>query len=422
MTKGRDGLSLTHEAGSTRRALRAAAGAVIALAAVVGMTSVSFGFSGGLSEPVVVTNSGAQLAGTISTFPAGVKKNVKPATKIAGASISFFGSAVPAEDALAGVNVNPTNGPGVVGAIYSLSDLSVLGGPDVLSGWASGATSSSTAVVGMITFATTDVPPVPIIPLATPEDLDFALIDTGAGPTAVTTGDFFVTNWLGGPTVGTPGPGSVIHFPGNAGTALNPLGLITNPFGAAPPEIPALVLQDSTTGPFACAPGVSTQLLGPVGIRLDALNNIWVVNSGLNGLGPSFITEYAPGSFGCTPPINVIGLGTLVSGAFLAIDGEGDLWVTDTLQNAVFEFAPDGTLLTEIAGKKTKIHDPMGIAIGTTGGVEDVLVANNGGGAGAGIFEFENADDGGFLNIKSSTRLQGRKTGLNQPVGLAIIP
>lgn len=409
MTHGRDGFSLAR---GVMNARRVAAGAVMTLAAVVGLTSASFA-AGGLGETVVVTNSGGQLAGSVSTFNAGTKKNIKPNAKITNADISFFGSAVPALDVLAGVNVNPTVGPGSANVTYVLSNLSVLGGPDVLSGFAAGATGSSTAVVGTITFADPGTGTV-LVPLSKPQDLDFALLHTGAGPVAVAVGDVFVGNWTGG-----EGTGSVIHFPPNVGTVTNPLGLIVNPFGAVPPEIPALTLQDSTTGPFTCAPGVSTELLGPVGVRLDSLNNIWVVNSGFGGAFPSYITEYAPGSFGCTPPINVIGLGTLVNGAFLAIDPEGDLWVTDTTQNAVFEFAPDGTLLTEIAGKKTKLHSPMGIAIGTTGGTEDVLVAND---IGGGIFEFENADDGGFLNIHATSRLQGKKTGLNQPVGLAIIP
>ena len=413
MTHGRDGFSLAR---GVMNARRVAAGAVMTLAAVVGLTSASFA-AGGLGETVVVTNSGGQLAGSVSTFNAGTKKNIKPNAKITNADISFFGSAVPALDVLAGVNVNPTLGPGSANVTYVLSNLSVLGGPDVLSGFAAGATGNSTAVVGTITF-TDPGSGVLVVPLSKPQDLDFALSHTGVGPEAVGTGDVFVSNWTGG----EGGLGSVIHFPHDVGTVANPLGLILNPFGPVPPEIPALVLQDSTlspTNPFGCPAGVSTNLLGPVGVRLDSLNHIWVVNSGFGGAFPSYVTEYAPGSFGCTPPINVIGLGTLINGAFLAIDPEGDLWVTDTTQNAVFEFAPDGTLLTEIAGKNTKMRSPMGIAIGTTGGTEDVLVANN---IGGGILEFENADDGGFLNIHATSRLQGARTGLNQPVGIAIVP
>jgi hypothetical protein len=399
-----------------------------------------------LDDTVIVTNQSSPLAGSISTFQANSDKamNIKPSAVISGtclkangpdcvsASINFFGALVPALDVLTAVHVNPTAGPGAVNTTYALSDLSLLGGPDVLSAFAPGATGNSTAIAGTITFSlvpTAGASPIPLVPLHMPQDLDFALSATAAVTpgTAVAIGDVFVSNYLGGgvvPPATTP-LGSVIHFPPNVGTALNPLGLIANPFGAKPAEIPALVLQDSVlsaTNPFGCSKGVSTHLLGPVGVKLDAKNDIWVVNSGFRGVAPSYITEYAPGSFGCTPPINVIGLGKLVSGGYLAIDPDGDLWVTDLTQNAVFEFSPKGAVLTTIQGKRTGLRSPMGIALGVVSKTEptpNVYVANNQGGN---ILEYENADDGGLLNIKTEGRIQGTKAGINGPVGVAVFP
>jgi hypothetical protein len=409
MTQGRNGFSLAHRAALI----------VAGLAAVIMMTSTSYA----LDDSVIVTSQGGLLAGTVSTFKANGHKamNIHPSAVIGGnASISLAGSAVPAMDVLTGINVNPTNGPGVFGASYVLSDLDLLGGPDVMSVWSPGATGNGTAIAGTITFALSGVP---IVPFSMPQDVDFALTPFSEGPvgTAVAIGDVFVSNYSGGPEK----TGSVIHFPANVGTLLNPFGLIKNPFGATPAQIPALVLQDSVfdpvTNPFGCAAGATTSLLGPVGARLDADNNIWVVNSGFRGAFPSYITEYPPGSFGCTPATNAldpVGIGTLVSGGFLAIDAEGDLWVTDLAQKAVFEFSQKGVVLATIEGNKTGLASPMGIALGPQAS-PNVYVADEKAGA---ILEYEDAEDGGLLNIRTAARIQGKKTGINQPVGVAVLP
>ena len=414
MTQGRDGFSLA----------RRAALIVAALAAVVLMTSTSYAIDDG----VIVTSQGGLLAGSIATFNANGHKaqNIRPTTLISSASIPL---GAPSTDVLTGVNINPTNGPGVFGASYVLSDLKFLGGPDVMSVFSPGATGRTTAIAGTLTLAV-GTPPVLLTPFSLPQDVDFAIAPfTGGGAgTDVAVGDVFVTNYTGGPDLvsGTAGPGSVIHFPPDVGTATNPFGLITNPFGMTPPEIPALVLQDSVfdavTNPFGCAPGVSTLLAGPVGVRIDPnTDNMWVVNSGFRGVLPSYITEYPPGAFGCTAPTNAlapVGFGTLVSGGYLAMDGAGDLWVTDLTQRAVFEFSQAGVLLAQIQGKKTGLASPMGIGVGPEPN-PNVYVADEKAG---GIFEYENAEDGGLLNIRTAARIQGKKTKINQPVGLAVLP
>ena len=415
MMQGRDGFSLAH-----RAALM-----IAAVAAVVVMASTGYA----LEDSVIVTNQGGLLAGTIATFNANTNnaKNIKPAGVISNATVPVTLApgvvvTLPVADVLTGVRVNPTNGPGITNASYVLSDLAVLapGSPDILAFFSQGVFGSGTSAVGgTFTFAdTSTTPPTPIVQLALPQDIAFATSAFSGGPvgTDVAIGDLFVSNYAGGAT------GSVIHFPGNVGTVANGLGLIPNPFGATPPVIPSLVLEDSTfdamTNPFGCMAGVSTGLLGPVGVGLDAENNIWVANSGFRGAFPSYITEYPPGSFGCTPPTATIGLGTLVSAGFLAVDPDGDLWVTDLSQNAVFEFSQAGAVLTTIQGKKTGLKSPMGIALGNET-VPIVYVANEGGGN---ILEYADAEDGGLLNTRTFGRIQGKKTKIRQPVGVSVIP
>jgi hypothetical protein len=425
MTHGKDGFSLAHRAalmiGSVRRALAA----MVATFAVIAIASTGYALD---NATVIEADQGAGLVGlngSINTYPVSPNKSIKPSSQIQEANINFFGAAVPAEDTLTGVAINPTTANGLnPGAIYTLSNLSFLGGPDVLAGFTAGSNGSPTAAVGLITFSETlpDGTVVPIIQLAAPQALTFATAASGAGtPEAVAVGDFFVSNLLGG-----EGAGSVAHFPGDAGTGSNPLGLIVNPFGADPPEIPSLVLQDSVlsaSNPFGCPMGVSTDLFFPVGVGLDSANNIYVANSGhllLAGIGsPGFITVYPPGSFGCTPPTGLIGAGLLNTPTYLAVDSADHIWVTDTGLNAIFGFSPAGALIAEIRGKKTQLKSPMGIAaIDTVDGLE-LIVANNGKGN---ILEFEPALNGTVQNIKPVERIQGKKTKLILPVGIAAIP
>ena len=414
MTQGRDAFSLAHRAALI----------VAALAAMVVMASTSYA----LDDTVVVTNQGALLAGTILSFDAnGHKaKNIKPTTRIVTAGVPGLS----VTDVLTGIGINPTNGSGVFDSAYVLSDFDFLApgvAPAIMSIFAPGATGTNVTPIGLT--LTTVVSGVLVVPLALPQDVTFSVLATTGGPvgTDVGVGDVFVSNFDGGPGIPTtPGPGSIVHFPPDVATALNPAGLITNPFGMTPAQIPALVLQDSVfdpmTNPFGCATGVTTGLAGPVGVRLDTSNNIWVVNS-----GTADILEYPPGAFGCTPATNAatpVGAGTLVRPGYLAIDALGDLWVTDlgvkgVQRPAVFEFSPSGALLATIQGKKTGLKSPMGIALGGNPSNPNVYVADVGAGA---ILKYEGAEDGGLLNIKTATRIQGNKTKMNQPVDLAIIP
>src|SRR5262249_12315721 len=225
---------------------------------------------------------------------------------------------VPGENVLTGVGVSPFPVGGVTNGIYALSNLSFLapGAPDVIGGWAPNSTGNTQAFAGLITFSLDLGPPIGVvdfIPLHLPQAITFLSV---APEDILPLGTFYVSNLVGG-----AGLGSVIMFPPDAGTPGNPLGTLNG--------LPAPVLSVLT-----CAAGApTTGLLLPVGVALDSLGHLFVVNSGA-GAGTSYVTEYAFGAAGCTPPINLFGAGTLVRGAYAATDGNDNLWVTDLGQNA----------------------------------------------------------------------------------------
>ncbi|MGH7780805.1 MAG: hypothetical protein ACREQR_13355 [Candidatus Binataceae bacterium] len=425
--------------------------AVVASMAVVGSTTTSYAQSKtnalrkvGTPESIVVTNNGALFVGTIETFAAGSRKNTKPVAVIKGATGSVPGlgvTGVPAEDVLAGVAVNPnpvtaiTGGTPVNGAIYVASDLSIgaAGAPDSISGFPPGTQVNGSPIAFMITLPADTfclvpgVPPAceveyPGNPIVKPEGIAFLPLTTAfESPFPGAPGDYYVTQLRGGeldPLTGLPAAGdvgSVLEYAASAGTAADPI----------PNSAPVGEIEDLAT--CTSDGGAATLLFGPVGVARDSSNNIWVVNSGLGlGLG-SYVTEYPAGSASLTPllpipptcvtPIGFVGAGVLEEGEFDVISPiDGGLWVSDVLQNAVFEFDPDGdgSVVTEIAGKRSRLKAPMGVAMNAEG---DLYVANNERNQ---VLMFEDPSFGGLLNVKPNINLHGNRTGLHQPVGVAL--
>ncbi|GEM_PF-2595070 len=390
MTHGRDGFSLAHRAAlMAAKALRAVA--VGAVAAVITSLAVATNsYAAGPIDPLAVTNANSLLQGSISTFAAGSKKNVKPDTLISGGPLipGFSATQIPG-----GIAVSPATG-----ALYITNNLSILAAgllPDFVEGFAPNATGASGPIAAIpLVSAACDAP-------ATggacfPQDVAF--VSTGGG-----LGEFYVSQFTGGPA----SVGNVILYPPDAGGPTNPLG------------IPLGIIPDTLT----CSAGGSpdTALLLPVGVATDDAGNVYVANAGAPAGAPAYVTEYPAGVTGCVAPINQVGANTLVQAGFVAVDPAGNIWVSDLAQNAVFEFSPAGDVLTTIAGKKTQIHSPMGIAISPTGislGVEDLYVASNRSGA---ILLFEDVGSGGLLNIHPVQALKGKKTKLNLPVGVAVM-
>src|SRR5262245_47202304 len=83
----------------------------------------------------------------------------------------------------------------------------------------------------------------------------------------------------------------------------------------------------------------------------------------------------------------------------VAVDAAGDVFVADTLNNAVKEVLPDGTIKTIGSG----FNSPVGVAVDAAG---DVFVADNGNSA-----VYEVLPDGTIKAIGS---------GFNSPVGVAV--
>ena len=456
MTQERDGFSLAHRAAlmtvGVKRALATVLTvAVIASLAVVGTTTTSYAqgkkgaLSLGLESGIVVTNNGALLVGTIVTFPAGAKRGTKPSAIIKGATGSFVGTPVPAEDSLSGVAVspNPLNDNGspfpTANAIYAASDLSVLapGAPDIVSAWTAGSTGTTPPIAFMLSFSTCVVETSAgcayffANPMSIPEGFAFIPVAAGGDGGPGTGGDFYVTQYTGAEFdnsgVSNPtgkiasGAGSVLEYSPIAGTGSGA--------NQAESTFPLGEILDTV----ACtSDGTPTALLGPVGVALDSSNNIWVVNAGFPTLStPSYVTEYAAGSSSidpltqaptgtCVTPINLVGLKVLEEGEYDVISPiDGSLWVSDVKQNSVFEFdvadGGPGTVETTIAGKHSRLKAPMGIAMDAVG---DLYVANNERNQ---ILEFEDPALGGLLNVKPNVIVQGRKTQLHQPVGVALV-
>jgi hypothetical protein len=363
---------------------------------------------------------------------------------LAGGTGSFAGTPLPTHFSLSGVavDINPLNVVNepqpISDAIFVASDLSVAsaGAPDIVEAWAPGATGNTPPIAMMITFLTcveTDSAGDCIFfegnPMAIPEGIAFIPGETDdvASTNAVSEGpgdpgDFYVTQLTGAPfdndtgAFDPPGAGSVLEYLPFAGTGTG-LDQVESTF-----TVGELVDSD-------CAEDESTDLFGPVGIALDSSNNLWVVNSG-DGTGTSYVTEYPAGAGAefvgegqCTPPIDLVGDGVLEQGEYDAISPiDGSLWVSDLNLNSVFEFdigdgfsGGDGAVVTTIAGKHSRLKGPMGIAMDADG---DLYVANN---LRNQVLEFEDPAFSGLLNVKPDVILQGAKTRLNQPVGVALI-
>jgi hypothetical protein len=220
---------------------------------------------------------------------------------------------------------------------------------------------------------------------------------------------FYVANFTGDPKPANAG--SVLLFPAIAGTSTwtgNLLGTIHNTLVCKALGLP------------------QTALLLPVGVATDTAGNAYVANFGDAALGaPAYVTEYtlakaAISTTGCFAPANLVGLGILKSANGVAVDTKGNIWVSDSIANAIFEFSPAGAVLTEIFGKKTTLDNPVGIALSPSGlkaGVDDLYVANSQRGS---ILLFQNVNSIGVQkNLKGIQVLKGPKTKLTTPIGIA---
>ena len=120
--------------------------------------------------------------------------------------------------------------------------------------------------------------------------------------------------------------------------------------------------------PTASISGPLTGLSEPEGIAVDASDNVVVGNFG-NGVSGRTVTDYAHGATGNVAPGTTIGGTTtgLVQPEGIALDGSGNVFVSDRNTQAVFEFASgangDVAPITAISGVNTRLSGPEGVAL-----------------------------------------------------------
>lgn len=135
----------------------------------------------------------------------------------------------------------------------------------------------------------------------------------------------------------------------------------------------------SPTGEFIAASPPNVGLLEPWGVAADSLGNVFVADTWNHRIvqldsdlrfvrawgGPSASDQ-------STDPLPL----ELYGPRGIAVDGEGNIWVTDTGHNRVLKFSPDGEPLAQFGGPGSEpgqFNEPVGIAIASGG---DLLVAD----------------------------------------------
>src|SRR5271156_822254 len=126
---------------------------------------------------------------------------------------------------------------------------------------------------------------------------------------------------------------------------------------------------------------LTTDMAAPGGIARDASGKIYVTNSATNT-----VTVYAANASGNVPPLAVIGGSKtrLASPNGIALDAAGTIYVlnnADYPKGNITVYPPLATStgilneapIAEIAGSKTRLDDPTGVAVDSQG---DIYVAN----------------------------------------------
>jgi hypothetical protein len=196
--------------------------------------------------------------------------------------------------------------------------------------------------------------------------------------------DIYVTNAGGGPS----GNGSItIYAPGSSGDVAPtatidgsstylyaPVGLTLDSSGNIYVANLANYITVYAAGsvgdaaPSAVIDGAYTGLTIPYDVALDSSANIYVANSS-NAYGPYHLTVYAAGSNGDTPPARLIaGKKTKLSQPLgIALDAAGNTYTTDDRNNSITVYAAgangDAKPTMTIKGEETRLKSPVGIAV-----------------------------------------------------------
>ena len=441
MTQGRDGISLAHRAAlrfwEVARQLSVVA-ALFTVAALLAATADP-SYAGGkknkatsdrtLEDTVVVSNNGAILGGSLTTYTAGSGANAKPLFEVKG-NHTLMG--------LGGVQGNAQSSlDGHIVVTSSAADLVMSFGPG-----SNGNTAPDTVLVGGLigppATPTGASPTGIIIPQGATFQNPFRRVSANQ-PQSLLDEDIFANSNFGNIVVADENYlGEPIPCPNKGVT----IGTITEFFrtdtGFAHPLENSPVFEipfPPATGFFsvnATIAGCNTALDGPIGVAFDGNGNLFVVNEGLAGLGagpPGFVTKYEAGAHGDAEPIDFIGLFPPTAGAFvdpqyIAVGAEGhEIYVTDVGDNSIKIFdvsTPfDASLINTISGPGSKLNRPMGIASNDTSGGDDLYVVNNNDNS---LLMF---DDPPFSTPSTVIRQNNHnnrvgRTHLNLPVGVAL--
>jgi hypothetical protein len=415
MTQGRDGISLAHRAAlsfwEVARQLSVVA-AMFTVAAVLAATADP-GYAGGkkkisvedrvLENTVVVSNNGAILGGSLTTYVHGSRDNAKPLFEVKG-NHTVMGAG--------GVQGNAqSSADGHIVVTSSAASLVLSFGPG-----SNGNTAPDTLLAG------------PNTGINTPQGATFQnpFRESVSSQAIFLADDIFAnSNFLGVVIADADHPlplgCSVDANDGTVGTITeffrtdsgNVFPLNNSPVTEA--HTPTPIVVSATIG------GCDTALFGPVGLAFDVFNNLWAAN----GLAP-FVVKFEAGDSGDASPIDIVGLfpptaGDLVDPQYVAVGADGtELYVSEPSLNRIRVFDVsipfDAALINTITAK---LNRPMGIASNDTSGGDDLYVVNNGDNS---LLMF---DDTPFSTptvvIRENNRNQrvGR-THLNLPVGVAL--
>jgi sugar lactone lactonase YvrE len=121
--------------------------------------------------------------------------------------------------------------------------------------------------------------------------------------------------------------------------------------------------------PINTVQGNATSLSSPVGIVFNANRDMFVVNSQTDGTGSYEVLEFGPNPVGNQAPINKIGGSStlLTQPQYIAVDGAGNLYVTNISVNLIDIFAPGASgNVAPIVSFGGNCLAPDGIALDTS--------------------------------------------------------